>query len=63
MYKIRIHQYITYHIRFNFRGVKLSRITNLCVLRVFIFVVCDVIAQALPVWSNFLRDETFADGY
>ena len=41
-----------YRIRFNFRG-----------FRVFIFAVCDVIAQALPVWSKFSRDETFADGY
>ena len=30
---------------------------------VFIFAVCDVIAQALPVWSKFSRHETFADGY
>ena len=53
-------QNMIYRIRFNFRGVKLSQITN---FRVFIFVVCDVIAQTLPVWSEFSQDETFADGY
>ena len=53
----------TYRICFNFRGVKLSWITNLRGFRVFIFTVCDVIAQALPVWSKFLRDETFVDSY
>ena len=61
-----VHTYVVcmwYRIRFNFCGVKLSRITNFCGFRVFIFAVCDVIAQALPVWSKFLRDETFADGY
>ena len=46
-----------------FAGFKLSRITNLRIFRMFIFAVCDVIAQALPVWSNFSQDETFADGY
>ena len=44
-------------------GVKLSWITNFHGFWVFIFVVCDVIAQALPVWSKFSQDETFADGY
>ena len=28
-----------------------------------VFVVCDVIAQALPIWSKFFRYETFADDY
>ena len=28
-----------------------------------IFMICNVNAQALPVWSKFSWDETFADGY
>ena len=52
-----------YHIPFNFRGVKLSQIANLRGFCVFIFAVCYIIAQALTVWSKFLWDETFADGY
>ena len=37
----------------NFRG-----------LSVFvIFAVCDIIALALPVRSEYTRDETFVDGY
>ena len=43
---------VYYRIHFNFCGVKLSRIANFHVFRVFIFAVCDVIAQALPVWSK-----------
>ena len=59
-----VHMYVcTYRIRFNFRGVKLLRITNFRSFCIFIFAVCDVIAHALPVWSKFLRDETFSDGY
>ena len=38
-----------YRIRFNFRGVKLSRIANFRGVCIFIFAVCDVIAHALPV--------------
>ena len=58
-----ISMYSTYRIRFNFHEVKLSWITYFHIFRVFIFAVCDIIAQALPVWSKFSRDETFADGY
>ena len=28
-----------------------------------IFTVCDIIAHPLPIWSKFLWDETFTDGY
>ena len=45
--------YVAYRICCNFRGVKLSRITNFRSFRVFISAVCDVIAQALPVCLNF----------
>ena len=43
---------VYYRIRFNFRRVKLSRIANFHGFHIFIFTVCDVIAQALPVWSK-----------
>ena len=29
----------------------------------FMFAVCDITAEVLPVWTKFLWDETFADGY
>ena len=64
---VRVYTYYVYttayRIRFNFRGVKPSRNANFRGFRVFIFAFCDVIAQALHVWSKFSWDETFADGY
>ena len=45
---------------FNFRRVKLLQIENFRTFCVFIFVVT---LDLLPIWSKFLQDETFADGY
>ena len=54
---------LSYRIRFNFCRVKLSQIESFCAFRVFIFALCDVTADPLPVWSKFSQDETFVDGY
>ena len=37
----------------NFRGLPIFAV----------FMDCDIIAQALPVWSEFSWDETFAEDY
>ena len=42
----------TIYVCFNFHGLPIFVVLH------FIFAVCDVIAQALPVWSTFSWDET-----
>ena len=53
----------SYRIHFNFHRVKLSWITNFHCFSVFIFMVCDVIAHVLLIWSKLTWDETSVDGY
>ena len=52
-----------YSIRSNFHVVKLSRIASFRNFCIFIFTVCGITAQALPISSKFSRDETYADGH
>ena len=54
----KVHIILIYHCALTFVGLIFH---GLLVFTIFEF--CDVIVQALSVWSKFLRDETFINGY